>query len=280
MVFPSFLGIGAERSGSTWLYLLLKEHPKVYMSEKRKEIHFFDRNYQKGLEWYEDFFPDEQSAIDYQAIGEITPEYLSCPECAERMAALDSVQKLILILRNPVDRAYSQYGHTVRLSDYQKSFEEYLIEHPYAIERGLYARNLEPYLEYFDRSSICCLIFEESIKDVSSTKQKLAEFLEIKSDEFPDSAGLAKVNPTYIPKFKKLNKLVFHIRKSLANRDLDWLINIAKFLGVQKVLESGAKYSLPPMTAETRLRLQNTFEPDIENLEKLFDIKLDRWRSP
>lgn len=279
MVFPSFIGIGAQRSGSTWLHLLLKQHPKIYMPEKRKEIHFFDQNYHKGLEWYESFFPDKQSAINYQAIGEITPEYLNISECAERIACLTSVQKLIVILRNPVNRVYSQYSHSVRLSNYQKSFEEYILEHPYAIKRGFYAEQLEHYLKLFDKNQICCLIFEESVNNVDLTKQKLAQFLDIEFDKFPDSVGLEKVNQTYLPKFKKLNYISFYVRNKLVDKDLNWLVNIVKTLRFQKVLEYGAKYTLPTMSIETKLRLENIFKQDIERLEKLLDINLDIWRS-
>ena len=278
MVLPSFIGIGAERCGSTWLHLLLKQHPQVYMPEKRKELQFFDKNYHKGLKWYGSFFPDEQTATAYKAMGEITPVYLNIPVCAERIASLNSIQKFIVILRNPVNRAYSQYGHSVRLSNYRKSFEEYIIDHPGAIKRGLYAQKLDHYFKYFDKKQFCCLIFEESVNNVNFTKQKLAKFLEIEFDEFPDSAGLEKVNQTYLPKFKKLNEISSYVRHKLIDKDLDWLVNMVKVLGFQKVLEYGAKYTLAPMSPETKLRLENIFEQDIKNLEKLLDISLDIWR--
>lgn len=278
MVLPSFICIGAERSGSTWLYQLLKQHPQVYMSEKRKELHFFDKNYHKGLDWYESFFPDEQEAKNYRAIGEITPRYLNIAECAERIASVNSICKLMVILRNPVDRAYSQYGHAVRLSNYQKSFEEYLIDRPDSVERGFYAKELAHYLKYFDKQKFCFLVFEESVNNVDLTKQKLANFLDVDITKFPENSGSSKVNQTYLPKFKKLNELSCNVRMKLVELDLDWLVNLVKLLGFQRLLEVGSNYTLSPMSRETKLHLHNIFENDIEKLEQLFGVDLGIWR--
>lgn len=279
MTLPSFIGIGAERSGSTWLYKLLQQHPQVYMPENRKEIHFFDKNYHKEFQWYESFFPDEQIAKNYKAIGEFTPAYLNCTQCAERISALNSVQKLIVILRNPVNRAYSAYGHFIRMANYQKSFEEYINEFPKSIEQGLYGEQLDDYLKYYDRKDICCLIFENAVNDIDSTKRKLANFLEIELDQFPESSGLEKVNQTYLPRFKKLNEISCYVRNKLVNKDLFWLVNTIKILGFQKILEYGKKSnSLQPMSLETKHNLRKFFEQDIKKIESSMNINLDIWR--
>jgi hypothetical protein len=279
MTLPSFIGIGAERCGTTWLHLLLRQHPKVYMPSRRKELDFFNRNYDKGREWYESFFPDPQDAVAYKAIGEISPGYLGFPEAAERMASVQSIRKLIAILRNPVDRAYSHYGHAIRLRGYDKSFEEFLNDHPDSLTHGFYAKNLERFLKYYSRDQLCCLIFEEAINDIASTKKDIAQFLEINPHEFPDTAVSNKTNETYIPKFKKLNRSVTQISTYLRNSNLDWLVNLAKTAGFQKVLKIGAVHGLPPMRMETRLCLQETYARDTETLENLLGINLDIWRN-
>ena len=277
MTLPTFVGIGAERCGSTWLHYLLNQHPEIYMPVQRKEVNFFSRNYDKGLKWYESFFPNN-NGTSYKAIGEISPEYLNYPECAARMASTKSIHKLITILRNPIDRAYSQYGHLTRLRGYSQSFEDFLLDRPDAITYGFYAKNLAPFLEHYERQQLCCLIFENAVSEVASTKKKLAQFLKIEVDKFPESAGVKKVNETYVPKLKMLNYMSSRVRSSLRDSGLDWVVNIIKGLGFQDVLKFGAITKQPPMDRETRLRLQNTFTQDIENLEKLLDLNLDLWR--
>ncbi|HBL14170.1 MAG TPA: hypothetical protein DD379_22825 [Cyanobacteria bacterium UBA11162] len=279
MTLPSFVGIGGERCGSTWLHTLLQQHPKIYVPVKRKELDFFNFNYEKGLEWYESFFPNSEQAKTYQAIGEISPRYLNFPQYAQRLTTIESINKLLIILRNPVNRAYSHYGHTIRLRGYSKSFEEFIIDYPNTITHGFYGDHLEAFLQYYRKDQVCCLIFEEAIADVISTKHNIAQFLDIDPNEFGEKAGIEKINETYIPKLKKLNRIASRIRSHLRKSNLDWLINLAKQTGFQEVLKLGADQRLPPMQQETYLRLQDVFARDIENLEKLLGINLDLWRS-
>ncbi|NBD16311.1 MAG: hypothetical protein GVY04_09240 [Cyanobacteria bacterium] len=279
MTLPSFIGIGGERCGSTWLYSLLQQHRQVYVPLKRKELNFFNLHYSKGLEWYESFFPGEKEKTAYKAIGEISPGYLTYPGAEAKMASVPSIKKLIIILRNPVDRVYSHYGHMIRLGGYSKSFDKFITDLPVSVSMGFYATHLERYLQYFEKQQICCLIFEHSVTDVTSTKKKISQFLNLDFQAFPEEAGLNKVNETYIPKFKRLNRLVSSTGSRLRKADLDWLVNFVKVIGLPKVLKAKAS-SLPPMSHETRLQLQDTYTPEIEKLEKLMDLNLELWRSP
>lgn len=134
MTLPTFLGIGMMRGGTTWLHELLASHPEVFVSMRRKEVYFFDQYYERGLHWYRRFFTDEVEAERYQDIGEITPGYLHCPRCPERITSLLSITKLILIVRNLIDRSYSHYGLVVRAWKTSESFETFLSLRPQAIE--------------------------------------------------------------------------------------------------------------------------------------------------
>ena len=105
---PNFLCIGAERSGTTWLYEVLKIHPEVYLYPYIKEINFFSEHYQKGLNWYKQFFNGSRKS-SYKAIGDISPQYFHEKEAASRIAQDLPNIRLILFLRNPVNRAFSEY---------------------------------------------------------------------------------------------------------------------------------------------------------------------------
>src|SRR5687768_13237463 len=97
---PDFLIIGAQRGGTTSLYRYLTEHPEIDPAV-RKEIHFFSRHHEQGLDWYRAHFPrrDESSLV-----GEASPNYLVHPDVPARVAAALPRVKLIALLRNPVDR--------------------------------------------------------------------------------------------------------------------------------------------------------------------------------
>lgn len=107
-MLPTFLGIGAPKAGSTWLHQLLGSHPHIYVSQTVKEVRYFDDRFTKGDDWYRSFFPGEQRAGRYTAVGEISPRYLYCRECPERILKLLNRPRLILILRDTVGRAWSQ----------------------------------------------------------------------------------------------------------------------------------------------------------------------------
>ena len=134
MTLPTFLGIGVLRGGTSWLHELLASHPETFVPMRRKKVCFFDQYYELGLHWYRMFFTDEVEAERYQYIGEITPGYLHCPRCPERIASLPSITKLILIVLNPIDRAYSHYGLVVRAWKTSESFETFFSLRPQAIE--------------------------------------------------------------------------------------------------------------------------------------------------
>lgn len=173
MTLPTFVGFGVARGGTTWLHTLLSGHRNVYMPTRRKEVRFFDRNYDRGLDWYETFFCPSADAARYEA-GEISPQYFYCEECPERIAAAIPAAKLLVILRHPVDRAYSHYGFVVQRRNFQGSFEEFLAMRPTVLDKGFYSRYLDRYLRSFDRDRILVLVFEQAVRDDDTARRALS----------------------------------------------------------------------------------------------------------
>ncbi len=120
MRLPDFLGIGTQKGGTTYLHGLLQQHPKVHLAHP-KELHFFTLHQHRGLKWYSQHF--EAAPADNRC-GEITPYYLFHPLAAERIAAALPKVKLIVLLRDPVERALSQYFHSKRLGLEPLDFED------------------------------------------------------------------------------------------------------------------------------------------------------------
>jgi len=121
---PDFLIVGTQKGGTTSLFNYLIRHPQV-LSPLRKEIKFFDSNFFRGLSWYRAHFPLKSKLGGAHALtGEASPYYMYHPTAPKRIKqALPSV-KIIAILRNPVDRAYSHYQHMVRVGHEDLPFEE------------------------------------------------------------------------------------------------------------------------------------------------------------
>jgi hypothetical protein len=166
---PDFVIIGAQKAGTTSLYRYLTGHPNVGGATK-KEVHFFDRSYDKGMDWYLAHFPERG---EFTVVGESSPSYLFHPDVPERLRRTLPHAKLIVLLRNPVDRAYSQYQMRLRRVG-EDSFEEAIDEeltrlpsngelpgpekgHHAYLPRGVYADQLRRWLAVFPREQFLVL---------------------------------------------------------------------------------------------------------------------------
>lgn len=277
MTLPTFVGIGAPRSGTTWLNTLLSSHPDVYTPDLRDEINYFDRYFERGLSWYRELFPPPEQAQRYEAIGEITPQYLECEDCPERIYTTIPDSKLIVMFRHPVDRAYSQYGFFVQRRNFRGSFEDFIAAYPRALERGFYSSLLKRYLRYFDRSQILALVFEDAVTDVLETKRELAEFLGIDGDKFSESAGSRKVNPSSVPRLQFLYGLIAKTGRQLREWNLEPVVDFVMRSRIPRILAKGSP--LPPLDQDLKQALSQRYEHEIDELQKVTQLDLSSWKE-
>lgn len=197
---PDFMIIGAMKCGTTSLFNYLNEHPDIHtLKHVPKEIHFFDEqmNYQKGIGWYLNQFPKKNLAHDFFLTGEATPIYLTRKSIARRIAGQFPDLKIIIILRNPVDRALSHYKHYKQLgrnSWGDKSMEECFIQgmsdfprKPFPIRRdgfigrGVYVYQIQFWREFFPDNQFLILCAEELFSNPSKVVNDVFAFLGLSS---------------------------------------------------------------------------------------------------
>jgi hypothetical protein len=275
MALPNFLGIGAQRSGTTWLYTLLGSHPDIYVPKQQKEIHFFDEHYIAGIDWYERFFPLPVHASKYRAIGEVTPAYLYYPSVPERIKQHIPECRFIAILRNPVERAYSQYGLAVRNQNEKRSFRDYL-EQTNAYARGLYSVQLKRYLQYFPAQNFLILIFEKAFNDPAPALRRIADFLCVDADRFSYRDASRKVHSSYQVRLVRSYAIYRRLARYLRRKDADRVVNLANAFGVRRLF--GNRGMLPPMDDRIRTELHSRYQADIAVLEDLLGEDLSLWR--
>lgn len=218
-VRPDFLVIGAMKCGTTSLYRWLGQHQSVRPTDP-KEIHFFDseRRYERrGPDWYLAHFPvDEPSGRDW-ITGEATPSYLFVPNVPERVAALAPDARLIVLLRDPVDRARSHWSHQRGRGREHAGLHEAMLRalrsdqaladkpdpDPAEIRvdsylrRGMYAEQLERWWRYYDRERTLVLHSDDLFGDPAGTLGRVCDFLGIPPfDRLPafDPYNVAKVS--------------------------------------------------------------------------------------
>ena len=207
---PDYLIIGAQKSGTTSLYRYLLHHPDV-VPARQKEVHFFDRQFDRGPGHYRSFFPLRATLAPIPGVrsrritGEASPSYLVDPPVAERAAALVPDARLIAVLRDPVERAYSHYRHKVRNSLETLPFAEALdaeadrlagnvpgvgpaeaLEHFSYVTRGLYAAQLERWLAVFPREHLLVLDSQDLFVDPERVYQRVVDFLRLPEAALPD----------------------------------------------------------------------------------------------
>ena len=224
MSLPNFMCLGAAKSGTTTLYDILRQHPDVYIPSF-KEPHFFDipENYKNGINWYEkNYFKNANQKI----IADFTPSYFFDKESPKRIfESLGDKVKFVVILRNPVDRAYSHYLHSIREEHENLSFIESLISEKDRLQnfekegdylsylrnsyslQGQYGDMLERYLKYYSVEDFLFIHFEEEfLEKRDQTIQKILNFLQIKN-EVKLKTDL-KSNPASKAKSKFLSRLM------------------------------------------------------------------------
>ena len=212
MRLPDFIIGGAPRSGTTWLYELLDRHPDVYMAKPVKpEPKFFlvDHLYEKGLQFYSDTWFAQ--AAEWQLAGEKSTDYLESRNAAERIAHDLPYVKLVFILRDPADRAYSNYLWTrmngIETEDFETALrleperertlpEKWRFARPFSyFSRGLYADLLAEYFARFRREQMLILRFEDIDQRPAVLADRLHRFLGV-APRPDDVDGLGVINPS------------------------------------------------------------------------------------
>jgi sulfotransferase family protein len=273
MTLPTFVGIGVPRAGTTWLHTMLDKHPETYLPGKRKEVRFFDRYFDEGLGWYETFFRDADP--NARAVGEISPQYFYCDACPARIAATLPHVRLLLMLRHPVDRAYSHYGFVMQRRNFRGTFRDFLESRPKAIEMSLYTPPLEAYLLHFRREQILPLLFDRTVKDGADSLRALAAFLEVDPDGFPTDVG--RVNASTLPQHPGLADLAVRTGRKLRRFHLEPLVDVGRRLGVGRIWSNGTP--IPKLDPQERGELTALFDRDIDALERRLTLDLSHWRG-
>ena len=200
-VLPDFMVIGVGRSGTTSLFNYLDQHPSIVKSAY-DEIGFFDDNFRLGWSWYRSLFPTrmkkekiKEETGNFLTFDD-TPFYIYNEIVAKRIREFFPNGKIIVLLRNPIDRAYSNYILGVRRGDEKRSFEEAVLEEMEHIKqyseiqideflsqsylgRGLYALQLEIWFRYFKRENILIIKSEDFSKNTQRTMEQVFRFLDL-----------------------------------------------------------------------------------------------------
>lgn len=274
---PNFLGIGAPRAGTTWLHEVLDSHPDVLMPSRRKELDFFGQNYERGLEWYAASFQLPRGGKVPPSVGEITPMYMYREPCRERVAELGTVDRFIVCLRNPVDLLWSGYKQNSAIFDFRGDLSEFMAAFPKVVENGFYARALKPWIEQFGLENFIFVRFDDLKADPVATRAAVAVGLGLDPARFPAETGLTQVNRAVEPRFGRLYGYAKRTVTRLHRADHTWVVDLAKKVGLKRLLASEAKGASDKLTEEQRNEIAELYAEDMPELEKLIGLDVGSW---
>lgn len=296
MTMPNFLIIGAMKAGTTALYTYLEQHPQVYMSPI-KEPNFFafegermsflapqdqegiNRTSVTDIEAYQALF---KGVTNEKAIGEASHWYLYSPKAPGRIHHHIPRAKLITVLRDPVERAYSQFLHFVRdgqepLTDFARALqeEETRIRNNWAFgryaSRGFYHAQLKRYFDTFDRSQMKVYLYEDLTTDPVGVLRDIFQFLGVDEAFVPEMS--IKPNVSGVPKNRALHALITkpqRIKAFLKPRLPATLLRFASDLRDRNLAK-------PQLAPEVRRQMIETYREDILQLQELIDRDLSNW---
>lgn len=303
MSLPNFLIIGAAKAGTNALYHSLRQHPQVYMSPW-KEPKFFAFESEADLGFraangrdapvnasvildqaeYEELFDD--ASDDELARGEASTHYLYVEKSPARIKALIPDARLIAVLRNPVDRAFSSYQHLVRDelepldfgaaldAESQRIAEHYAYLYRYT-DLGFYSEQLDRYEKTFPESQLCVLLYDDLRSDPEGTCRRIFSFLGVDEHFVPDMSG--EYNRSGVPKNRVMHRL---LNPSAPMKRRLW--SVTPRFARERLLDAQTKMVNRNLQRQTmpepeRDRLRDVFREEVGRLETRLGRDLSHW---
>ncbi len=303
MSLPNFLIIGAAKAGTNALYHYLRQHPQVYMSPwKEPKFFAFDSEADLGFRAangrdapvnasvildqaaYEELFDDARDSE--LARGEASTHYLYVEKSPARIKALIPDAKLIAVLRNPVDRAFSSFLHLVRDdlepldfgaaldAEPQRIAEHYAYLYRYT-DMGFYSEQLDRYEKTFPERQLCVLLYDDLRRDPEGTCRRIFSFLGVAEDFVPDMSG--EYNRSGVPKHRLMHRL---LNPSAPMKRRLW--NATPGFARERLLDAQTKMVNRNLERQTmpepeRDRLREVFREEVGRLETRLDRDLSHW---
>lgn len=268
-----FIAVGPQRTASSWLYSMLRQHPQISLPVQVKETMFWDKHYEKGEAWYEAFFAKDDDA---RRRGEIAPTLFPSEEARQRLCQFPEL-RVIVLLRDPVARAASHYRHERALGLQRGSLKDAIARDPRILEASRYSHYLPKWCAAFGRKRVFLVPQEMIAKNPIKILADLCRFLEIDTRFiFADTAMRTSTAST--TRSPLLARWLYQGASFLRARQWHGLVTAANRVGLRQLLYSkraemlsAEDYAfLEDALAEERLFLQELgerggqFEPGSE----------------
>lgn len=289
-----FMGVGAGKSATSWVAEILRMHPDIYYPMEEKELNYFNRimpqdfktknyNNKKPLNWYHHYFRDAQEG---QLTGEISPSYLAFEDCAKDIYKYNPNLKIFAIIRQPIERSFSQYKYSKQngMGGFG-TYEDAIDSKPYKfLHTSLYYENLKRYFDVFPKENVKVMFFDDVKKDSKAFLKELYDFLEVK-EHYPELTD-EKVNVGMQPKSQRFINIIARTKMFIHGNGMQFILPLLEKTGIADFVRFMKKKNMTKrqeqtevLTDATKQRLNQYFLNDIESLEKMLDVDLTHWKN-
>jgi hypothetical protein len=271
---PSFFIIGPPRTGTSWLYEILRK--RTLLPSRTKETRFFDTYFDRGLKWYQGHYP---AASGRWPIGEVAPTYFASEPARQRMAQLVPDARIICVFRNPVERVFSLFRVKRAYGLIPWSFEEALLLDPELTESSRYATHLKAWLKTFGAGNVLPTVYDDLRHSPQTFVNTIADFIGIPRFSLSPS----EIRSVHSSESMTHPRCYFRTRS--ATRVADWLkarhfgpvVTAVKRSPVSRFFLGGG----PPFTVlsrEVSQSVQQLFLREVEELEVMLQRDLSNWK--
>ena len=267
------VGVGPQKTGTTWLDMCLREHPRLCFPKGTKETFFFDGHFDKGWSWY---WPHFQHCSKDQFCIEIGPSYFDVPETATTIYQHNPDCRIIVNLRDPAARSFSLYLHHRSRGRFNCDFLEAVRKMPRIIESSRYSMHLRRWIEMFGREQILIILQDDISAFPEEVLERVYKFIGIGSLPPPVFAH-EHVNVASVTVFPSLARFFTQKARWFRDRRLYGCVNLLIKLGLKRTYARSSG-TLPRLEPEIRKILIQEFEPDIKYVEEILNRPLPAWR--
>jgi hypothetical protein len=275
---PNFIYIGPDKAGSSWLHEVLLRHPQIFLSPA-KDLYFFDRYYDRGLDWYLRQFDDARP--EHLVVGEVCQDYLFHPEAPQRIADSLGSCRMMVTLRDPADRAFSSYLYMLRSGWEPGTFLQALAGQPMLLQHGSYATALERFTDRFGRDQIHVAVFDDLVADPQAFIDALTAWLDIESITMTPAQLGARL-PATRARSATLSRLACWGAQFVREHDGATVVGrVKRSPFVQRALYRPLTTDKPTMTVEERSAVQVALAEEVAQIDRVYGLDLARrWGWP
>ena len=274
---PKFLVAGAPRTATTWLHACMMEHPQIFVPAT-KEVHFFSFHYDRGLDWYRAQFANRRAEL---AMGEVSPSYMTYPEADARIFDVNRDMRLLFVVRDPVERAYSHYCMALRNSSaMSRDIEREMRPEAHFVQEGLYHRHISRFVDRFGKSQVKIMVYEDLANGSAQYLHEVFSFLGVDSRFQPTVADTVIHQQKPLPRSARLNRLRLAVARTRWGARIHAALQVRGVIDAVHRMRGKRNLGYPVMPPSLQKRLAEFYEPDVDALSKLLGRDLTFWTNP